>query len=902
MKVYAASLYLLFVTAAVSARPNVVPSLHEWTDGTGMFTIDNGSRICVDPAFTDSLVRKAGVFRDDLADITGKTLAVVLSSAPSTGDFLLTMNCTDTGIGRQGYLFEVGTSAVIRARTANGVIFGTRTALQILKQDSAKSNIPQGTARDYPQWGYRGFLIDDVRKFQTFYFLKEYIKLLSWYKMSDFHLHLSDQYAFRLQSDNYPALTAGTTDFYTKAQIRELDSLAVDYGVSITPEIDMPGHAYWLAEKTNTAQYDCNGIRNGQQGALDLANPLSDTVRRKLIEEFLPMFHGPDFSVGGDEYPTNSSSADANHNLLMQSPSLVSKAASIGHSGYPDELYRKFLNDCNKQIKQMGKRARIWSWDFAVKKDPNGSIPLDTDQVYDIYMPGDVHDHIKKGMPILNSCGSLLYLIPSWSGACAFQSQYMYEKWNPLIINSDQGNITANKPDLDHLSAAEAGHLIGAKLNIWQDNANYSEALVENMTRPCLAVLSEVLWGGPKSASYDAFRIREKAVGKPPRTTLFDKPDNFFEAEAAALLGGAQTYVDVYASDGQAVKNINAGQAGVRFSNVRRSKKMEISYCGASAGSLGLYVNNTFIKNIVFPKTSADVWNWYKIVTTDADIPAGATVEFRFSNSGYANLDYAFFIPVDTLNLAFEKPVTGSATIKNAAFINDGSANVDNYGDLGSGLQWITIDLGRDYTVDSMQLWHFFRDARQYHDIIVQLSSSSDFSGGVTTVFNNDADNSAQKGKGTDVEYAETNAGRSITFNQVSARYVRLYSKGNSVDANNYYSEVQVFAANQKARASPHPIAAPPNLSVKNRNGTLLIDFNAGPGDRLINATVYNCAGRCVFSRAFDGRQSGPVRVRWKASAQGKVGNGTYIAAIKTNRRTIHSKITDEEERFERYR
>ena len=800
------------------------------------------------------------------------------------------MNCTDTGIGRQGYLFEVGTYAVIRAMTANGVIFGTRTALQILKQDAAKANIPQGKARDYPQWGYRGFLIDDVRKFQTFYFLKEFVKLLSWYKMSDFHLHLSDQYAFRLQSDNYPALTAGTTDFYTKAQIRELDSLAVDYGVSITPELDMPGHAYWLAEKTNTAQYDCNGIRNGQQGALDLANPLSDTVRRKLIEEFLPMFHGPDFSVGGDEYPTNNSSADANHNLLMQSPSLVSKAAAIGHTGYPDELYRKFLNDCNKQIKQMGKRARIWSWDFAVKKDPSGSIPLDTDQVYDIYMDGDAHDHLKNGMSILNSCGSLLYLIPSWSGACAFQSQYMYEKWNPLIINSDQGNITANKPNLDQLSAAEASHLIGAKLNIWQDNADYSETLVESMTKPCLAVLSEVLWGGPKSASYDAFRVREKAVGKPPRTTLFDKPDNFFEAEDATLLGGALKYIDVYASGGEAVNNINSGQAGVRFSNVRRSKKMEISYCGASAGSLGLYVNNTFVKNISFPKTAADVWNYYQTVTTDADIPVAATVEFRYNNSGYANLDYVYFIMVDTLNLAFEKPVTGSATIKNSAFINDGSASADNYGDLGSGLQWITIDLGQAYAIDSIQLWHYFRDARQYHDVIVQLCTSPDFSGGVTTVFNNDADNSAQKGKGTDAEYQETSAGKSITFAPVSDRYVRLYSKGNSTDANNYYSEVQVFAAKPTIARMRRAEMETGKLCITQRQGGVLITFIPGAGERLIDARVYDCAGRCVLTRAFSEHQTGLVRLNWK-TAHGKVGTGTYIIAVRTNRKIVRKKI-----------
>ena len=60
-----------------------------------------------------------------------------------------------------------------------------------------------------------------------------------------------------------------------------------------------------------------------------------------------------------------------------------------------------------------------------------------------------------------------------------------------------------------------------------------------------------------------------------------------------------------------------------------------------------------------------------------------------------------------------------------------------------------------------MNLWHFFADGRKYHDVIVALSNDSTF-GTKTVVFNNDTDNSAGLGAGSDAEYTETSAGNTI--------------------------------------------------------------------------------------------------------------------------------------------
>ena len=59
------------------------------------------------------------------------------------------------------------------------------------------------------------------------------------------------------------------------------------------------------------------------------------------------------------------------------------------------------------------------------------------------------------------------------------------------------------------------------------------------------------------------------------------------------------------------------------------------------------------------------------------------------------------------------------------------------------GVQWIQIDLGQAYSLNQVNVWHYFGDGRTYHDVIVKVSTTSDFSSGVTTVFNNDTNNSA---------------------------------------------------------------------------------------------------------------------------------------------------------------
>jgi hypothetical protein len=157
-----------------------------------------------------------------------------------------------------------------------------------------------------------------------------------------------------------------------------------------------------------------------------------------------------------------------------------------------------------------------------------------------------------------------------------------------------------------------------------------------------------------------------------------------------------------------------------------------------------------------------------------------------------------FYVPVGTKLLSLKRPVTSSdpqPVIGDLSMVTDGEKEGgDGYFiELGPGKQWVQIDLGASYPLWAILVWHYHSQPRVYHDVIVQVSDDKDFLKGVTTVFNNDHDNSSGLGVGKDKEYIEVAEGKLIDPKGAKGRYVRLYSKGNTTNDLNHYVEVEVY-------------------------------------------------------------------------------------------------------------
>lgn len=157
-------------------------------------------------------------------------------------------------------------------------------------------------------------------------------------------------------------------------------------------------------------------------------------------------------------------------------------------------------------------------------------------------------------------------------------------------------------------------------------------------------------------------------------------------------------------------------------------------------------------------------------------------------------------VPAGTANLSKGKPVSSSDSlpiIGELAYVTDGdkSGTDGTYVELGPTPQWVQIDLGASSKIAAIVAWHFHSQARVYHDVVVQVSNDPAFKTGVTTVYNNDDDNSSKLGKGTDLAYIESFEGRIFEAKGATGRYVRLWSNGNTSDELNHYCEVEVYGA-----------------------------------------------------------------------------------------------------------
>lgn len=157
-----------------------------------------------------------------------------------------------------------------------------------------------------------------------------------------------------------------------------------------------------------------------------------------------------------------------------------------------------------------------------------------------------------------------------------------------------------------------------------------------------------------------------------------------------------------------------------------------------------------------------------------------------------------FLAPKGTKNVALGKQISSTdeePIIGEIALINDDDreATDGSFVELGPFTQYITIDLGTKHDIYAVVLWHFHKQPRVYFDVIVQISDDPDFITGVTTIFNNDLDNSSGQGIGTDLHYVETAEGKLIDAKGTQGRYVRCYSNGNTNNDLNHYIEVEVY-------------------------------------------------------------------------------------------------------------
>ena len=175
---------------------------------------------------------------------------------------------------------------------------------------------------------YRGFMLDSVRHMQSIEEIKKLIDALSILKINKFHWHLTDDQGWRFESERFPVLNTVAavrpySDFgktyedgaygrvYTKAEMKEIVSYCAEKGIEVIPEFDIPGHTSALLSAIPSLS--CTGenvkIKTHQgifKDVLCLSKEETYNTVTAIIDEFLEIFPGKYFHIGGDEAPSES--------------------------------------------------------------------------------------------------------------------------------------------------------------------------------------------------------------------------------------------------------------------------------------------------------------------------------------------------------------------------------------------------------------------------------------------------------------------------------------------------------------------------------------------------------------------------------------------------------------------
>ena len=484
-------LLFLFVQAQ-NPCPQVIPALQQWKGGKGTLLLPSQGNIVIHPSDEKALSTTASILTNDLKDLFGWKYTIRIGK-PKAKDIYLSLTKAEEQLGEEGYVLTINHQVKLEAPTPKGVFWGTRTLLQMLHRQEMQ--LTKGVATDWPEFPSRGFMLDVGRKFFTLDYLKQQIKVLSFYKMNEFQIHLNDNgfpqffennwnktyAAFRLESERFPGLTSKDSS-YTKEEFKELQHMASSYGVNIIPEVDIPAHSLAFAHYKPEI-----GSQEYGMDHLDLYKEETYQFVDSLLDEYLsgeePVFIGKDVHIGTDEY--NKKEA---------------------------EQYRYFTDKYLKYVASYGKTPRMWG---GLKWLP-GKTPVQAEGVTVNAWSFDWVDpevSIQEGYKLINTCDTYLYIVPGAGYYREFlDHQWLYEKWTPWMMNSQQ-TLPVGTPGV-----------LGGMFAVWNDQCGngISEQDVHYRSFPAIQVMAERMWKGDnqQSVPFSDFEALCKVMPEAPGVNL----------------------------------------------------------------------------------------------------------------------------------------------------------------------------------------------------------------------------------------------------------------------------------------------------------------------------------------------------------------------------------------------
>ncbi|MEU5611022.1 glycoside hydrolase family 20 protein [Streptomyces sparsogenes] len=455
----------------LSAPPRTIPSVRDYTPRAGPgWRPGPGSRVVADPR---------GPLADEAA-LTARELGLRVSAGPARrGDLELALKPRQSG-GGEAYVLTVRDGrARITGSADAGVFYGTRTVKQALRSGG---RLPQGVIRDRPDRPQRGLNLDIARKYFPASWIEARLREMADLKLNQLGLHFSDDQAFRIQSSSHPEVVAPR--HLTKREVRRIVSLARSLHITVIPEIDSPGHLGAVIRAHSSLQLrTAKGL--AFRGAVDISDPAAARIVDDLMREFAPLFPGPYWHLGGDEY-----GALMSRNPEATYPALATAARlAYGPRGRIQDLATAWLNARAAVARELGKRPKAWNDGFfsggVVAPDRGIEVEYWTGRESGARPP---IEYLREGRTVVNLNDEYLYYVLGQPNNFRYPTgERIYEQWSPAVLRG-----TRPVPD-----AALTGpsRVPGARFAVWCDipDAQTPTQVAHGIRLP-LAALAQRLW------------------------------------------------------------------------------------------------------------------------------------------------------------------------------------------------------------------------------------------------------------------------------------------------------------------------------------------------------------------------------------------------------------------------
>ena len=505
---------LLAVLACSKPAPqefHVIPMPDDVTIAEGSFKL-TGADISIDGNLDELSIKAIGRFADAVATATGKPLD---GKGSGTIHFGLNPN-----LAAEQYFVEVKKDGVnVEASALNGFVYAIETIKQMLpaaiygnKKAKADWVLPCVTILDQPRFDYRGMHLDPCRHFWSIEETKRYLDVMTAYKMNRFHWHLTEDQGWRIEVKKYPKLTQvgawrdGTVirkdwdsndgirygGYYTQEQMREIVAYAAERGITVIPEIDLPGHM--VAALASYPELGCTGgpykvwTRWGvSNDILCAGNEQVYTFLEDVLTELIDIFPSEYIHIGGDECfnkedPVPWDSCPKCAALMRKLHIQPGPQAKHYLQNYVTERIQTFLNSKGRKVigwdeilqGKLADGATIMSWrgvDGGIAAAAKGFDAIMTPNGYMYFDYYQSQERDKEPFGI--------------GGHLPLAKVYSYEPY-------------------DGLAPGVEGHILGVQANLWTEYIATPEHL-EYMLLPRMCALAEVQWCARDKKDYKRF-------------------------------------------------------------------------------------------------------------------------------------------------------------------------------------------------------------------------------------------------------------------------------------------------------------------------------------------------------------------------------------------------------------